>query len=56
MPVLGPIEVNCFTSRLFGIPPYCSISLMNSEPMFADGAGTMTKLGPIDTRDHNTAI
>jgi len=49
---LGRIEANDFKSGLLDIPSYRSISIMNSELLWADGAGTMTKMVPIDTGGH----
>jgi len=37
---LGHIVANCFKSGLLDIPSYHSISIMNRESTFADGAGT----------------
>ena len=39
---LGPIVANRFKSGLLDIPSYHSISIMNSELTFTDGAGTTT--------------
>jgi len=41
---LGPIEANHFESGLMVIPSYCSISSTKWGLIFADGAGTPTKI------------
>jgi hypothetical protein len=53
---LGPIVVNRFKSGLLDIPSYRSIYIMNWELMFADGAGTTTKMVPTDDGGHIPAI
>jgi len=53
---LGPILGNRFKSGLLDIPPYRSISIMNRERTFADGAGTTTKMVPMNDREHMLTI
>jgi len=45
---LAYFDANCFISRLLDIPSHLSVSIMNWELMFADGAGTATKMVPTD--------